>query len=175
MREYLNDDDFTALFRSYRYTAWRLETRRCYGNVGEDKQFQEWLAGKDPGVEWLRPWLGMVREELAKGKRMERVRIVDNPPSDYLRWELWATPYNLAVGEDIRYLSRDHPIVEELPDEDFWIFDSRTLARFEFDGDDVAGIWLDDTPEAVVTALAARDAAWHHALTYTDYLAARVG
>ncbi|HLU96094.1 MAG TPA: hypothetical protein VKZ89_04560, partial [Thermobifida alba] len=76
MREYLNDDDFTALFRSYRYTAWRLETRRYYGNVGEDKQFQEWLAGKDPGVEWLRPWLSMVREELAKGKRMERVRIV---------------------------------------------------------------------------------------------------
>lgn len=92
VREYVSDDEFTDLFRAYRYTAWRLETRSWYGNVGEDKPFQEWLAGKDPGIEWLKPWLTMVREELVKGKRMERVRIVDDPPSDYLRWELRATP-----------------------------------------------------------------------------------
>lgn len=67
VREYVSDDEFTDLFRAYRYTAWRLETRSWYGNVGEDKPFQEWLAGKDPGIEWLKPWLTMVREELAKG------------------------------------------------------------------------------------------------------------
>ncbi|GAB3214038.1 hypothetical protein GCM10027294_50960 [Marinactinospora endophytica] len=79
------------------------------------------------------------------------------------------------MGEDIRYLPREHPVVAELPDEDFWIFDSRLLARFEFDGPDVIGVHLDDDPRAVVTALAARDAAWHHALTYTEYMATRVG
>ncbi|MGI5121440.1 DUF6879 family protein [Marinactinospora thermotolerans] len=171
----LDDDAFDALFRDYRYTAWRLETRTAYGKVDEDEPYQQWLSGKDPGIGWFEPWLRMMREELAKGKRMERVRIIDDPPSDYLRWELWATPYNLGVGEDIRYLPREHPVVAELPDEDFWIFDSRLLARFEFDGPDVIGVHLDDDPRAVVTALAARDAAWHHALTYTEYMATRVG
>lgn len=175
MRKPLSDAEFEDLFRSYRYTAWRLETRTVYGKVNEDRPFQEWMAGRDPGIEWLKPWLHLMRAELATGKRMERVRIIDDPPSDYLRWELWATPYNLAVGEDIRYLPRGHPIVAELPDEDFWVFDSRVLARFEFDGPDVAGIRIDDSPEALIAALAARDAAWHHALTYTEYMATRVG
>lgn len=175
MSDLISGAAFTNLFRSYRYTAWRLETRRFYGKVNEDRPYQEWLAGKDPGIEWFKPWLRMMREELARGKRMERVRIIDDPPSDYLRWELWGTPYNLGVGEDIRYLPRDHPVVAELPGEDFWVFDSRAVAWLQFDGDQFIGATIDESPGAVTEAVAARDAAWHHALTYPQYMATRVG
>ena len=169
----LSGEDFTDLFRRYRHTAWRLETRSHYGKLNEDQPFQDWSAGKDPGLEWFKPWLHMMREELATGKRMERVRLIDDPPSDYLRWELWGTPYNLGVGEDIRYLPRDHPIVAELPDHDFWVFDSRTVARLEFAGDRFLGASLSEDPGYVLAALQARDAAWHHALTFTEYMATR--
>lgn len=173
MAPILSGEDFTGLFRHYRHTAWRLETRSHYGKLNEDQPFQDWLAGKDPGLEWFKPWLRMMRAELATGKRMERVRLIDDPPSDYLRWELWGTPYNLGVGEDIRYLPREHPIVDELPDHDFWVFDSRTVARLEFDGDRFLGASLSEDPGYVLTALQARDAAWHHALTFTEYMATR--
>ncbi|MBB6173588.1 hypothetical protein HNR23_003648 [Nocardiopsis mwathae] len=174
MAPYITGDAFTDLFRNYRYTAWRLETRTYYGKVNEDQPFQEWLAGKDPGIDFLKPWLRMVRDETATGKRMQRVRIIDNPPSDYLKWELWATPYNNAAGEDIRYLPREHPIVAELPDHDFWVFDSKTVCRLHFDDDNMLlGATLSEDPQELLAALRARDAAWHHALTYLEYMATR--
>ncbi|WP_017623149.1 DUF6879 family protein [Nocardiopsis chromatogenes] len=162
--------DLDRLFRDFRFTAWRLETRRAYGVAEEDRPYREWLAGRDPGIGWFVPWLGLVRAETAKGKRMERVRLVDDPPSDYLRWELWGTPYNLAAGEDIRYLPRGHPVVRELPAEDFWLFDSEAVARLCFDGDRFTGAELLRGAEEVVRAARARDAAWHYALPYGRYL-----
>lgn len=171
MPEIISGADFDDLFRGYRHTAWRLETRSFYGKLDEDQPFQNWLAGKDPGLDWFTPWLRMVRAETATGKRMERVRLIDDPPSDYLRWELWGTPYNLGAGEDIRYLPREHPIVAELPDFDFWVFDSTIVARLEFDGDQFLGVTLSEEPDQVLAALRARDAAWHHALTFTEYMA----
>jgi hypothetical protein len=170
----VSGEAFNELFRAYRYTAWRLETRSFYGVLEENEPFQRWLTGDDSDIEWFRPWLSMMRDELATGKRMERVRIIDDPPSDYLRWELWGTPYNLGVGEDIRYLPRKHSVVDSLPDEDFWVFDSRTVARLHFDEDgNVLGAALSEDPAEVVRALQARDAAWHHALTFTEYMATR--
>ncbi|MFW5420978.1 hypothetical protein J0910_30630 [Nocardiopsis sp. CNT-189] len=167
--------DFDELFRSYRFTAWRLETRTSYGVAEEDGPYQEWLAGRDPGIAWFRPWLEMVRDQTGAGKRMERVRLIDDPPSDYLRWELWGTPYNIAAGEDIRYLDRGHPVVAELPEGDFWLFDGAVRADLHFDDDDrFLGVVLTEEPEAVLEAVRARDAAWHHALTFTGYTASRI-
>ncbi|MFE1100291.1 DUF6879 family protein [Nocardiopsis alba] len=175
MSDLVTGEEFDDLFRHYRHTAWRLETRTFYGVLHENEPFQRWLAGDDSDLEWFTPWLKMMRPELATGKRMERVRLIDDPPSDYLRWELWSTPYNLGIGEDIRYLPCTHPIVEELPDQDFWVFDSRRVAWFEFDEKgNVLGARLSEEPEQVLTALRARDAAWHHALTFTQYMATRV-
>lgn len=174
MTDLVSGEDFNDLFQQYRYTAWRLETRTFYGVLHENEPFQRWLSGDDSDIAWFKPWLRMMRAELATGKRMERVRLIDDPPSDYLRWELWGTPYNLGVGEDIRYLPRTHPIVAELPDEDFWVFDSSTVARLEFDEQgNVLGAVLSKDPAQVVAALQTRDAAWHHALTFTEYMAAR--
>lgn len=174
MPDLVTGEEFDDLFRQYRHTAWRLETRTFYGVLHENEPFQRWLVGDDSDIEWFKPWLKMMRAELATGKRMERVRLIDDPPSDYLRWELWGTPYNLGVGEDIRYLPRTHPIVAELPEHDFWVFDSRMVARLEFDEQgSVLGASLSEDPVQVLAALQARDAAWHHALTFTQYMATR--
>ncbi|WP_017574750.1 DUF6879 family protein [Nocardiopsis kunsanensis] len=174
MPDLVTGEDFDDLFRKYRHTAWRLETRTFYGVLHENEPFQRWLVGDDSDIEWFKPWLKMMRAELATGKRMERVRLIDDPPSDYLRWELWGTPYNLGIGEDIRYLPRSHPIVRELPDDDFWVFDSRTVARLEFDEQgSVLGASLSEDPAKVLAAVQARDTAWHHALTFTQYMATR--
>lgn len=169
--ELIKGDAFTDLFRTFEHTAWRLEVRRAYDSQS-DASFPRWLAGERRDVSWFRPWLDLMSNVTGQGKRMERVRVVDDPPSDYLRFELWLNPHNAVAGEDIRYLERSVAKGLELPDEDFWLFDSKRLAKLHFDdnGDRFLGVEIIEDPVAVVQHSFWRDAAWHHAETLDRYV-----
>lgn len=161
---------FLELFRNVEHTAYRLEVRTSYGIPEEDEPYRRFLEGADPGLGWFEPWLELMREETGKGKRVERVRVIDEPPSDYLRFELWGTPYNLAAGEDIRYLARAQAAALQLPAYDYWLFDSRTVARLQFgDHDRFQGVLLSDDPADVLRHVQWQGAAWHHAITFDTY------
>lgn len=163
-------DAFLRLFSDFSHTAYRLEVRRAYGVLEEDLPYQQYLGGEDPGLDWFQPWLDLMSEQTGQGKRIERVRIVDEPPSDYLRWEIKNTPHNLRAGEDIRYLMRRHAKQLDLPDYDYWVFDSSLLVLLRFDDHDrYLGFQTTEDTGAVVEHLRWRDAAWHHALTFSRY------
>lgn len=101
---------------------------------------------------------------MAEGKRFERVRIVDTPPTDGQRFLLASGLGNVAAGEDIRNLTRADAQRYGLPDFDFWLFDSRPLVRFVFDEQDTTlGVIVSEDPAEVLAACQARDTAWHHA------------
>ncbi|HWU05458.1 MAG TPA: hypothetical protein VN520_03480, partial [Streptomyces sp.] len=77
---------------------------------------------------------------------------------------------NVAAGEDIRNLPRAQARTLGLPDHDFWLFDSRLVARFVFDEDDTTlGVVLSEDPADVAAACQARDAAWHHATVTAEF------
>lgn len=60
----------------------------------------------------------------------------------------------MSAGEDIRYLPRAEAVRIGLPDHDFWLFDSRLVARFVFDGNDTTlGVILSEDPAVVAAAL----------------------
>ncbi|WKU07799.1 DUF6879 family protein [Micromonospora sp. HUAS LYJ1] len=159
---------FQRLFSDFHHAAFKLEVRRSYGVPAEDEPFQVFLAGKDPGVDWLRPWLDLMRAETAKGKRVERVRVVDEPPSDYLRFEMSVTPHNLAAGEDIRYLDRRRATELTLPRYDFWLFDSQLVAFLHFTDDDrFVGFSTTDDPAEVLEHCQCRDRAWTRATPFS--------
>ncbi|WP_434740774.1 DUF6879 family protein [Micromonospora sp. SH-82] len=124
------------MFATFERTALKLEVRRNYRIPSEDHAFQEFLEGRAPGTDWLQPWLDLVAAQTAAGKRIKRIRIVDNPPSDYLRFEMAVTPHNLRAGEDIRYLSRRRVTTLALPDYDFWLLDAHTIVDLHFTDDD---------------------------------------
>jgi len=65
------------------------------------------------------------------------------------------------------------PIVAELPDHDFSIFDSRMVARLEDEDDRFLGVSPTEEPTQVLTVLQACDAAWHHAPTFPEHMATR--
>lgn len=172
MADLITGEAFTDLFRQFEHTAYRLEVRTVYGVPEEDDAFQAFLAGRDPGIDWFEPWLALMREQTGQGKRVERVRVVDEPPSDYLRFELWGTPHNLAAGEDIRYLTRTRAASLGLPNDDTWIFDSRRLAHLNFDDHNrPLGASINEDPADVVRYCAWRDAAWHYAEPFDTYSA----
>ena len=170
MSELVSGEAFLRLFRDVEHTAYRLEVRTSYGIPEEDEPYRRFLTHEDPGLEWFEPWLNLMREETGKGKRVERVRVIDEPPSDYLKFELWGTPYNLAAGEDIRYLARDQAVALGLPTYDYWLFDSRILARLQFgEHDRFLGVLLSDEPDDVLRHVQWQGAAWHHAITFETY------
>lgn len=170
MSELVSGDTFLRLFRDAEHTAYRLEVRTSYGIPEEDEPYRRFLAGEDPGQDWFEPWLNLMREVTGSGRRVERVRVIDEPPSDYLRFELWGTPHNLAAGEDIRFLPRRQAEALALPRYDYWLFDSSTVARLQFGAHDrFLGVVLCDDPADVQRHVQWQQAAWQHAITFADY------
>src|SRR5690348_6058619 len=118
----------------------------------------------------MRPWLAMIRALTARGRRVERVRVVSEPPADYTRYGLWLCQSNVDAGEDIRYLDRVRG--SGPPDHDNWLFDSSPLYLVRFDDeDDLLGFERVD-PATIVAHCRWRDAAWHQATPYREYLKA---
>ncbi|MGW2106774.1 DUF6879 family protein [Streptomyces sp. NPDC001948] len=152
------------LFREFRHTAWRLETRRGYASDRNSPKWARWQADEDVAND-TSAWLENVAGQTAAGKRIERVRLVDEPPTEGQRFLLASAPGNVDAGEDIRNLTRARAEQLRLPDYDFWLFDSRTVARFAFDENDTTlGVYVTEEPAEVLAACQARDAAWHHAV-----------
>jgi hypothetical protein len=166
--------DITHLFTTFEHVAWRLETRRGYAVDIDTPKWQLWQAGGDLGFNPAHPWHANVRTQTEQGKRYERVRVVDDPLTRGQQFLLASARGNIEAGEDIRHLWREDAHALQVPDVDFWLFDSRTLVTFEFDeGDNTLGVRVTEDPAAVVAACQIRDAAWHSAIP-TAQFAARV-
>jgi hypothetical protein len=113
------------------------------------------------------------------GKVFQRVHVVQEPLTDYLRYELgWSYPPNVEVGEDIRILIAQPgqwPMSargELLPGlKDYWLFDSSDLWVMEY-AEDGAFLHIEQVtePAMIVTAARRRDAALHQAIPYRDYM-----
>ncbi|WP_329448893.1 hypothetical protein OG906_38175 (plasmid) [Streptomyces sp. NBC_01426] len=163
-------EDITHLFGEFQHTAFRLETRRGYATDRAGARFQAFVRGIDPAPELNNAWHVNVREKAAQGGRFSRVRIIDEPPTDGQRFLMASAAANAsASGEDIRVLARTEAAHLELPDYDFWLFDSRTLVRFYIDEQDVTtGVEVIDDPADVLAACRARDRAWPLASPSTE-------
>jgi hypothetical protein len=107
----------------------------------------------------------MIREATAQGRRFARVRVVSLPLSQYSRFGLWASRQTCDAGEDIRYLPRDVARKTDLPEHDYWLFDSRKLVRMHFgEGDRFRGGEVIADAVEVVKHNYWRDVAQHHAV-----------
>jgi hypothetical protein len=119
---------------------------------------------------WFQSWLSMIRAAATEGRCFTRVRVVSLPLTDYSRFAVFCSRYTNAAGEDIRYLPRDQ--AADLPDYDYWLFDSRLLVRMRFDEHEtfLGGEVIED-PSAIVRHNYWRDAAWHRAIRRDDFAA----
>ncbi|MFF4926035.1 DUF6879 family protein [Kitasatospora sp. NPDC001261] len=165
-------DEFEEMFTTFQHTAFRLETRRRYRSDEESETYRQFVAGQAPAWDLDHPWCRTRREQTDLGKRFERVRIMDNPPTVGQRYLLNNSERNGLVGEDIRYLWRADAERLGLPAEDAWLFDSRYLALLHFDAeDDITEIEVITDPVKVARACQERDAAWHYATPHREFAA----
>ncbi len=165
-------DEITHLFTEFKHTAWRLETQRGYATDRVSPNWTRFQNGESFGFDPDNPWQANVRAQTKEGKRIERVRLVDDPPTEGQRFLLATGLGNVAAGEDIRNLSRADAERLSLPEYDFWLFDSRTVVKFVInEAGETLGVTVHDDPKTVVQACQARDAAWHFAVPTRQFQA----
>ncbi|GAA3576437.1 DUF6879 family protein [Kribbella ginsengisoli] len=163
--------EFVQFARSYQHTAYRLEVRDTYADPGEAEHVRRFLAREPADDSWMEDWMGLILRRTLEGQRIERVRVVSEPWSDYTRFGLNLSRLNVAAGEDIRYLSRDRATELGLPEYDYWLLDSHKMCILRFDDRDVLlGADVISDPAIIVEHAHYRDVARHHALPRTAYL-----
>lgn len=171
MPQFIDDDTFGDYFRQFEHTAWRLETRRGYASDRAGEKWQRFLEGQDIGHDPDNAWRTNIRTQTGQGKRIERVRLVDDPPTAGQRFLFASAAGNIAAGEDIRNLWRTDAEKLALPAEDFWLFDARRALLLRFDeGDEYLGSELIEDPARIVHYCQVRDAAWHCAVRREEFL-----
>jgi hypothetical protein len=170
----LTDEEFDKLFESFEHTAFRLEVRDRYNEPSEAESIRRFLAGEPENVyDHFQEWLALVRAATEEGRRFSRVRVVSVPLTDYSRYGIAYARHTNAAGDDIRYVTRDRARSIGLPDHDYWLFDSRKIARLHFDESDdrLLGVEVIEDPVAVVQHNYWRDAARHWAVRRDDFAA----
>ncbi|MGQ4358581.1 DUF6879 family protein [Streptomyces sp. SAS_272] len=165
-------EEFGRLFETFEHTAWRLETRRGYASDREDETYSEFIETGSLTLNYDDDWSRNIRRQVIAGKEIGRVRIVDEPPTEGQLFLLADSPRGTAAGEDIRCLPRSEAETRLLGDEDFWIFDSRLIARLRFDDADVFhDVEIITEPAEVLRHCQLRDAATHGAVPCREFAA----
>lgn len=137
---FIDEAEFYHRLFNFRHTAFRIESQRIYHESEEHEAVADFAAGEphDPNeLPSLRLWYERIRDLTDRGRRMTRVRIHDEPPTDSQRWERWIGKWNAAAGEQIYYLTRTQTdaigLLHELDNADYWLLDDTELIVMRFD------------------------------------------
>jgi hypothetical protein len=170
-------------FRDFQVSAQRLETLPAYSVSGEAERIAAWRQGLPRPERSVRTsdYLREVAENVIAGKQRQRIRIVDHPLSEYIRYEFTGYTESAAAGEEIlvavrlggtRAAERDLGSLAQ----DFWLFDAGTLEQraILLDYDEAgrfAGVREAD-PVQIAHCLTWWDLAAIHAVPLNTYVAA---
>jgi hypothetical protein len=170
--ESVTSAEFDELFTRFEHTAYRLETLQQYDVSYEEESYAVFLAGHPAPTDAAKnEWTNMIAAAASSGKSFRRVHIINEPLSDYLRYEIgWSYGPNVQAGEDVRILV-GQPGPLGLPGRDYWLFDSRDLWVMEYD-DEGRFIYAEriDDPAVIVEHCYWRDKALHLSTPYGDYI-----
>ncbi|GAB3158299.1 hypothetical protein GCM10027059_02770 [Myceligenerans halotolerans] len=101
----------------------------------------------------LAAWFDQIRDLTGRGRRFERVRIHQDPPTDYQRWVRWVGKWNEDTGEVMHYITPEQARAADLlpavgPD-DWWLLDDVRLLRMTYPTPGVATNYLVTDPAEI--------------------------
>ncbi|MGP4091624.1 DUF6879 family protein [Streptomyces sp. KR55] len=168
----LDPDTFAGMFENFQHSAWHLEMRKGYAVDRATDTYAQFVRGETPTWDMNSAWARTISAKTRDGAYVGRVRIVDNPPTEGQLYLLAHAEHNDDLGEDVRNMWRDDAKRVNLPDEDFWIFDSHIVTLCLWDNDDnLTGVELITEPARVNQYNRLRDVALHYAIPYRDFVA----
>ncbi|MEU4558472.1 DUF6879 family protein [Actinoplanes sp. NPDC023936] len=133
MRRTLTDTEFQQQVEGWTRSALRAELQPHYWVASERASFEWWLAAKpEPGPEipGTKAWLERTRQRAAHGIHLHRIRIHQDPPTDYQRWAKVVSAEYEAAGDRIDYLTvaqADSAGLLGVAARDWWLFDDERL------------------------------------------------
>lgn len=171
----MTPESFGTQFDQFEEVVVRLETLPSYSVGGaEEERIQAWRDGRPRPVRSVRTsvWLARIATTtVMEAKSWRRVRIVDEPPTEYQRYQMQGYRESQAAGEQVLIVPRGR-VSDDGPD--FWLFDGvegyALVMHYDTDGR-----WLGaertDEP-ARLRGLAGRvERVEKHAMTLNEYLA----
>jgi len=164
----VSGEDFRRLLDGFEASWFKMETQPAYAIGAERDMLDRFLSdGELPppsAVGWWQDWLSFVSRHTAAGRVIQRVRVLDEPPTAYQRFLLAGSHWHEEAGEQVTYLRRGTAgRLGLLQGFDWSLFDNSTVvvARFTAAGQ-VAGHELITEPEAIAHYRAMRDVALRH-------------
>lgn len=162
--------EFAELFQTYQRSAWRWECQGTYREPDEREPLQAWRDGR-PDFSFADAWFAQIRQHRAEGKVFERVRMLTDPLTEYLKWLAAMTRLNIEAGEDVRWIGETQARGLGAPTHDFYIFDDARVAILHFDDDGVSGAEVTDNPDVLAEHRRWRDAVWPVAVRHVEQFA----
>lgn len=130
----LTAEEFGRLFDAFGTAVVRLETLPSFQVGGaEAERLAAFRAGRPRPVRSVRtdPWLARIAVTTVQGKRWSRVRIIDDPLTEYQRYQLASHIEAQACGEEVIVVRR-----ADAPDSaDVWLFDETTAVVMHYRDD----------------------------------------
>jgi hypothetical protein len=166
----LAGDQWRTFFDTFQHTAFRLETRPVYDVASEQDEYKQFLSSGSLSIPNDDPWLTRVRHFRATGRWIGRVHVLRRPLTDYLRYEFAVYRHTATAGEDIGILDITSQPNPGLPDQDFWLLDSTSVVRMDYDGQgrQLGRELLEDTDPAPYAEW--QRIALAHAQPFTEYV-----
>lgn len=162
---------FDDLLVGAKRSAVHLELRDIYYS---NPRFEAWRQGHrvDWGdrTSWWRPFHQQIADAVSRGVSIRRARVISEPVTEYIRWEHYVTQANVAAGESVRWLPRQHTSDLLLPGNDFWLFDDTMVKVHHFSGggDFLRDEFLDD-PRLVQLCADTFERVWDRAVPHEQY------
>lgn len=151
--------DLAPIWASLAREAFRLELLQSYSVPSEEARIRAWQEGQPP-ADTRTAWQEQLIQLTARDLSVRRVHVVDEPLTEYLRWEIAGYQRNARYGEQIRILPRQE--APELPDHDFWLMDDEVVVLMHYDDEGrLTGRELFTGDPAPYVA--ARESAWAYA------------
>lgn len=140
MRRDLTDPELDAhIFAARRY-AWRWEQQPVYFIGHEQAKVDAFLAGRPESPldnkDMAAFYSAVTTLTHTHGVAVGRVRVVDEPATDYQRWLEWMDQFNRQAGEVIHHLPR--PLLRQMgrppfePDADWWLIDGEKILLMHY-------------------------------------------
>jgi hypothetical protein len=170
MWEQREPDELVSLVDRVRVASWRWECQGDYSAI-DATLLHRWRngLGRDPADD--RAWVEYVRGLRQRGVRFERVRMLTEPLTEYLRMQLDFTYMNVQAGEDVRWVEQAVSRELGMPSYDFYLIDDLVVVLDFDDAGMLAGARTSTDPVAVERHRRWRDVIWPHTVPHERYLA----
>lgn len=163
-------EQFQELTASIKRSSVHLETRDAYGTEAELPHMARWAAGEPDDLDWLQDWCNKVKDHVAEGRTLRRLKIVSEPLSDYQRWASTVIGPIVDAGEDIRWVPRRLVSSVLIPGNDYYVLDNELVVFLHYAGSGLnSAITTSTDPADVERCTAAFEQVWSLAIPHGEY------